>query len=334
MEWLYPLVLPTIAAIALLYFGLGLFNVPWLMRIRILAALGVGALLVGAGGYGLLHPADPLGAVSVLSGRISMTDAAVVIGLAFLAGGLATLVCYPLGSVLGPYAAPAGLGVVALCTGGITQLLLTNSALEQRNTLYGLLRIESLLWLAVCAAGFAGVWIATRLIHKKTVVLHPEKVPQKKNEQWINALIAAVVAAGVVYFCIGLLVRDVRQIDTKLGSVTGIPGNAQIAFGVFVAVGLAGFLAKRFLQTHYIPVIVGALALYIGVFTKLISSETLGHIVRTWNIYYFPHAIYAITPIQFVSFCVLGAMTGYWIAMHVMQKAAAEPKADNLPDHG
>lgn len=319
MEWLYPIALRIIAAVALIYFGLGLFNIHWLMRIRILAALGTGALIVGATGYAFLRPEDPLGAISLFTGEISILDGITLILLAMAAGAGATLVCYPLGSVLGPFAAPAGLGVLALFTGGIKQLLLTNASFEQRNALYNTLRMESLLWLAACTAGYVAVLATAKLIGTKTVVLHPEAIVQKKNEQWINALIGAVVSAAVVYLMIGVLVRDIRQ-----DSVIGTPGNGQIAFGVFVSAGLAAFLVKRFLQVHFIPVIVGALALYIGLFTRYIGSDTLRHLVQTWPIDFFPHAIYAITPLQFVSFGILGAMTGYWIAIRSLQKPAEE----------
>ena len=322
MEWLYPIALRIIAAVALIYFGLGLFNIQWLMRIRILAALGTGALFVGAVGFALLRPEDPLGAISLFTGEISGANVLGVLLLALLAGAAATVICYPLGNVLGPFATPAGFGVLALFTGGIKPLLLENASFEQRNALYGTFRMESLLWLGICAAGYAAVLATTKLIHKKAITLHPEAVPQKKNEQWVNALIAAVVTAAIVYFTIGVFVRDIRQIDEKLGFVLGTPGNGQIAFGVLVSVGLAAFVAKRFLQAHFIPVIIGAVALYIGLLTRHAGSETLGHMVRTWPVDFFPHAVYAITPLQFVPFAVLGAMTGYWIAIRSIQKPA------------
>jgi hypothetical protein len=72
MEWLYPIVLRVIAAIALLYFGLGLFNIHWLLRIRILASLSTGALIVGALGWPLVRPDDPLGAVSLFSSQMTL----------------------------------------------------------------------------------------------------------------------------------------------------------------------------------------------------------------------------------------------------------------------
>ena len=322
MEWLYPIALRIIAAVALIYFGLGLFNIQWLMRIRILAALSIGALIVSALGYTFLRPEDPLGAISLFTGQISTTDAILVVVLGFVAGIVATLACYPLGNVLGPFAAPAGVGILALFSGGIKELLLTNPSLEQRNALYVCLRFESLFWLAVCAAGYAGALLVTKLIRKKPPLTASKPTPQKKNDLWNNALIAAIVAGGIVYFLIRILVRDIPNIDEKIGTVTGTPGNGQIAFGVFVSAGLAAFLAKHFLKVHFIPVIIGTIALYIGLFTKFMGSDTLSHMVQTWPVDFFPHPIYAITPIQFVSFLTLGAMTGYWTAIHLMQQSS------------
>ena len=326
MEWLYPIALRIIAAVALIYFGLGLFNVHWLMRVRILASLAAGALIISAAGFPLLRHEDPLGAISLFTGQISVTNAGLVVVLGFLAGIVATLLCYPIGNILGPYAAPAGIAVLALCTGSIKQLLLTNSALEQRNTLYGFFRLESIFWLAVCTAGYTAVFLTTKLIHTKAIVIRQQSShnDEKKMNLLINILIAIAATAVIVYLTIGIFAQDIRQIDEKLGSVIGTPGNKQIAFGVFVSVGLAAFVVKRFLQIHFIPAILGAVALYIVMLTKIIGSDDLSHMVKTWPVDFFPYAIYATTPIQFVSFSVLGAMTGYWIAIRTLQGPSEE----------
>ncbi len=324
MDWLYPIALKIIAAVALLYFGLGLFNVPWLMRIRILASLCIGALIVGALGYLFLRPEDPLGTISLFGTDISPVQAVILVALGFLAGVLATLACYPFGNVLGPYAAPAGIAVWVFCSGGIKQLLLTNSAFQQRNTLYAFLRWEAVFWLAVCAAGYVGVILATKLIHTKAIVLGRQPADEKKSNLLINALMAIAVTVIAVYLTLGIFAQDIPQLDEKLGRVIGTPGNGQIAFGVFASVGLAAFLVKRFIQAHFIPVILGAIGLYIGVLTKFIGSETLQYMTAQWPIDFFPHAIYAIIPIQFVSFSILGAMTGYWIAIRTTHPVPEE----------
>ena len=325
MESLYPIALRIIAAVALIYFGLGLFNVPWLMRIRILIALGTGSLIVGAIGHHVIKPADPLGAISLFTGEISAADAAIVIALGFAAGIVATLLCYPIGNILGPYAAPAGVAILALCSGSIKELLLTHSELSARTAMYSFFRWEALLWLGVCAAGYAGVLLTTKLIGTKTIVTG-EHQPETENKSamWINAVIGAVVTAIIVKFAIGIFAQNVPAIDQNLGKVIGRPGNGQIAFAILVSVGLAAFVVKRFLQVHYIPVIIGAIALYFAIFTQFIGSDTLAYMAKTWNPSFFSNAIFAVIPVQIASFSVIGAMTGYWIAVRTAQPSIDE----------
>jgi hypothetical protein len=321
MEWLYPILLRVIAAVVLIYFGLGLFNVGWLLRVRILASLMVGALIVAAAGYSLVRPADPLGAISLFTGEISTVNAAILIGLGFAAGIVGSLVSQPLGGALGPFAAPAGVATLAVASGGLRQLLLTHHTLEQRNAMYAGLRWELLFWLAICAAGYLGSYLTLKLVGKKAA--DAENMPKidKKANYWTNCGIAAVIAAAVVYFTIGIFAQDIRQIDENLGFVVGHPGSRQVAFGVFMAVGIAGFAAKQLLDTHFIPVVIGAAAIYIGTISKFIGSDTLAYMVKTWPIDFFPNSIYAILPVQFASFAILGAMTGYWISIYLKHHA-------------
>ena len=70
-----------------------------------------------------------------------------------------------------------------------------------------------------------------------------------------------------------------------------------------------------------LPVILGASAIYIGTISKFIASDTLAYMVKTWPIDFFPNSIYAILPVQFVPFAVLGAMTGYWISIYMKHHA-------------
>jgi hypothetical protein len=323
MEWSYPVALRVIAAVVLIYFGLGLFNVNWLLRVRILAALAAGALIVAGFGYPLVQPADPLGAISLFIGEIPAVNATVLIGLGFAAGIVGTLVSHPLGRHLGLFAAPAGAATLAATSGGLRQLLLTHHTLEQRNAMYGFLRWELLFWLGICAAGYLGSLLTAKLIASKANSEQTPKITKKPN-YWANCGIAAVVAAAIVYFTIGIFAQDIRQIDEKLGFVVGHPGTRQVAFGVFVAVGIAGFAAKHLLDTHFIPVVLGAAAIYIGMFSKFIGSDTLDYMVRTKPIDFFPNSIYAILPVQYAPFAVLGAMTGYWISIYLRHHAETQ----------
>ncbi|MCE5186617.1 MAG: hypothetical protein LLF76_10880 [Planctomycetaceae bacterium] len=323
MEWLQPLVLWIIAAVALIYFGLGLFNVDWKLRIRILAALAIGAALIAGLGRPLVAPADPLGPVSMFTGEISASDAVILILLGFAAGILANIACYPLGGVLAPFAAPAGTAVLALTGGSMRVLLLYNKDFQARSHLYGFLRWEMLFWLVVCAAGLLGSILVSRLIKTKTIVIDGAS-PQTASSKWTNGLIGIVVTALVVYFALGIFAQDLRQMDPKLGSVIGLPGKGQVAFGVFVTVGLAAFLIKYLIRAGYLWAILGSMALYFVMFSKNAGSDTLQYLSSKWPVDFVQHSIFAITPLQFVSFAFLGALTGFWIAIRTAQKPESE----------
>jgi hypothetical protein len=324
MEWLHPLVLWVIAAIALIYFGLGLFNIDWRLRVRILVTLGIGALLVGAVGYPLVQPSDPLGPISMFTGEISSSDIAILILLGLSSGAVAALACYPLGSVLGLFAAPAGVAVLALSGGSMRVLLLYNLAFEPRSRLYASLRWEMFLWLAVCVAGWLGTVLTARLIKAKTVIPGNNELQKVSSSALMNGLIGTIASAAVFYFTVGIFAQDLRQMDERLGSVVGLPGNGQIAFGVFVSVGLAAFAIKYLIKTDYYWAVLGAAITYFIMFTKISGSQDLKYLVSSWPIDYLKHSIFAITPVHFVPFSVLGAMTGYWIAIRTQQKDPSE----------
>ncbi|HOM75382.1 MAG TPA: hypothetical protein P5175_10135 [Anaerohalosphaeraceae bacterium] len=324
MEWLYPIALRVIAAIALIYFGLGLFNIHWLLRLRILASLSIGALIVGALGWPLVRPEDPLGAVSLFSMQMTPVQCLILVGLGLTAGAAAAFVCYPLGGNLAPYAAPAGIAVLALNSGAMRQILLTNSALQQRNAMYAFMRWELLFWLGICAAGYLGMLLALKMLAVK--FRNPFSFNTTIN--WRNWFLAVAAGAVITYLTIGIFAQDINQFDEVLGSVAGQPGHRQAAFGVFVAVGLAAFIARYFLGTDYIPVILGASLLYIGAFTRIIDSQDLQHLVKTWPIDFYTHTIYAILPIQYAPFSVLGAMTGYWISIQFKHNSSISHTSD------
>jgi len=331
MEWLYSITLRVIAAVALIYFGLGLFNVNWLLRVRIIAALSVGALIVGAAGYPLVRPEDPLGAIRLFTGDISMLHGVILILLGFAAGVAGTLICYPFGRFLGPLSAPAGVGVLAMASGDMYQILLTNDTFEQRNAVYSVMRWELLFWLGVCAAGYLGVLLTMKVMGDKIAPIGDAPQSPNKSSIWVNFGIAVAAAAAIIYVAVSIFAQGIPQFDENIGeTVMGHPGHRQIAFGVFVSAALAGFAAKQFFRVHYIPVILGAVAVYIGAYTKFIGSDAIAYMVKMHPVYFFTNSIYAILPVQFAPFAVLGAITGFWISIFIKHRPTHTEQPDNV----
>lgn len=317
MEWLFAASLRVIAAVALIYFGLGLFNVGWLMRARAIGALAIGAALLGGFGWLIVKPELPETAVSLLACRVSVSAMLLLALLAFGSGFAAYFVAWPAGRIFAPYAAPAGMAVWAMAGGLMQQLIMDHHEPIKRAALYGALRWEGFFWLVLWAAGYVGMLAAATLSGHRVVVLAAPSgdTPTPWSKQF-GAAVAALAAGGLIaWLAIGFLVQDIRQPDPQLGTVLGQPGPRQIAFGVFAAFCLAAYAVKFVLKMSFVPVVLAAPFVSFVAMTRLTAGDTLSYMAQTWSAAYFTHAVNAISPLQMVSFAALGAITGYWMAV-------------------
>lgn len=314
MELTLNLILKIVTAVGFIYIVLSLFNVHWLLRVRILASMAVGTALIGFLMWPPLAPADPLGAVTLFSMPISVSNVIFCFLAAFFAGAGGYLVSYPYGKVIGLLAVPTGLGLWALRSGTMRNLLLTHSNFQQRIQVYDFLHLEPLFWITVLLVGAVGVWITGKVVPPKVDPLAQDK--KKINPNRIISIGVAILASGVIaLLTIGLFAQDVRYPDAQLGSVTGQPASRQIAFAVFASFTLAAFLIKYFVDgDHYLAVVAGPI-LYFFVLYKTCGPDILQYMTENWAVTYFPNTICAILPIQIVSFSAIGALSGHWLAV-------------------
>ncbi len=286
----------------------------WQMKIRIGAAVAVGVLLIGVIGWPLGAPVEPFGVVSIFAGDISFGGVLVLLGLAFLAGFLGYFVSWPWGKEIGVLAVPAGLSVWAVRGGSMANLMLENSTTATRGQLFATLKWEPLFWLAVVAAGWAGVLVGQKLSRKKIQDKAQDKTGSRSTA-YLNAAAAFIGSGLIALFGIRILAQNVRAFDSKLGSVMAQPAVGQIAFAVLVSFGLAAFVVKKFLDADYIwPVIVSAFITAFGVIGYA-GNGVLQHVVEHWPAIFFSNSIIAILPVQMVAFGTLGSVCGYWIAI-------------------
>lgn len=287
----------------------------WLMRLRIAAAAGTGAVLIGLLGWPLAAPAEPFGVVSLVGGNISLVGALTLVALAFLTGFIGYFLSWPYGREIGILAAPSGLGVWAVRSGSMASLCQMNPTVAQRQELFAVLRWEPIFWLAIVAAGFFGVLAGQRISGKS----EPAKTGEKrkaKSGKYLSAIFALVASGLIAQFFIGLFARDVRMFDSQAGiSVAGQPAVGQIVFAVVVSFGLAGFVVKKFLDVSYIwPTIASAMVTGF-VITTYVKQDALEHLVRHWPGGFFSNAVVSILPVQMVAFGTLGSIAGYWLAV-------------------
>lgn len=286
----------------------------WLMRLRIAASVATGAILIGILAP-LGTPPEPFGAVSLTAGTISFGGTITLAALAVLAGFIAYFLSWPYGREIGILAAPSGLAIWAVRCGSMTSLVRINPTIAQRQALFATLKWEPLFWLAIVAAGFAGVLVGQKILCPKP---EPDKTQEKSNSKskiYLNAAIALVGSVLIAQFCISILAQDVRIFDNKLGSVLAQPAVGQIVFAVFVSFGIAAFVVKKFLNVSYIcPTVASALVTAFAV-SAYVKQDVLQHLVQHWPAVFFSHAVTSILPVQMVAFGSLGSIAGYWLAV-------------------
>ena len=293
------------------------------MKLRIAVAVAAGVGLVGFLAWPVAAPPEPFGAVSVLAlhqsgaglvGGISFGGAITLAILAFLAGLLAYFLSWPYGREIGVLAVPAGLAVWAVRCGDMAGLTQLNPTLAQRQELFALLKWEPVFWLAIVAAGFAGVLLG-RKISDSPNPNKPEEKADCKSNIYLKAAIALVGSGLIAQFCIGIFAQDIRVFDDKLGSLVAQPAVGQIVFAVLVSFGIAAFVVKKFLNASYIwPTIASA---FVTVYVAAIYArqDTLQYLVKSWPTVFFPNAVISILPVQIVAFGALGSIAGYWLAV-------------------
>jgi len=285
----------------------------WPVKLRIAAAAAVGIVLIAIAGWPLVKPDDPFAALSLLTGSVTVSDAIILTALAFFAGGIAYFLAWPHGREIAILAVPAGLAVCALRAGNMTELVEQNPTPPLREHLFNTISYEPFFWLALVAAGFAGVLVAHKL-HPATA---EQTDPKPASAKPRPLLLVVSFAASVVLaeLLVGLLALDVTIPDGRLGSVVGQPATAQIAFAVLVSFGLIAFAAKAFLKVGYIvPALASA---FVTAFSVMFYMKTgpLEYLCSHWPAVFFIRPAFAILPIQMVAFGTLGAVAGYWLAI-------------------
>jgi hypothetical protein len=282
------------------------------MRLRIAAAACVGVVLIGILCWPLAEPAEPLGVVCF--GKMSAAGVASLAGVAFVAGLIGYFVSWPYGRQIGILAVPFGLAVWAIRSGDISNLMEQNPNIEQRQAIFSALRWEAPFWLALVGAGFAGVWLAQKMLPAPTTD-HGHEKPKSNSNKYLNTAIALIGTVLIAQFLIRIFVQDIRAYDSRLGLMVGQPAVGQIAFGVMMSFGISAFIVKKFLCADYIwPSVASAFVTAFAVSTYA-KPEVLKYMLGAWPAAFYGNSVVSVSPLQMVAFGVLGAVAGYWMAV-------------------
>jgi hypothetical protein len=283
-----------------------------LMKLRITAAIVTGVVLIGILAWPLASSSEPLSAVR--AGDVSLGGAIILVILAFLAGLIAYFVSWPYGREIGILAVPSGLAIWAVRSSSMAALLQLNPAVEQRQALLATFKWDSIFWLVIVAAGFAGVLLG------KKILLSPRPAEKQKKSnsklvKYLNTTIALVGSTLIAHFCIKIFAQDVKVFDSSLGSLMAQPSVGQIAFAVFVSFGLAAFVVKKFLDVSYIWPAIACVLVTTFAASTYANQEVLQYLVQRWPPTFFSNTVVSVLPLQMVAFGTLGSIAGYWMGV-------------------
>ncbi len=288
----------------------------WLMKLRIAAAVATGVVLIGILAWPLAAPPEPAGAASLHTGTISLGDAITLVTLAFLVGLIAYFLSWPYGREIAILAVPSGLAVWAVRSGSMAGLMQINPTLTQRQALFSALKWEPVFWLAIVAAGFAGVLLAQKISRRKVEPVGSDGKSNSRSNMYFNAAVALVGSVLIAQFCITIFARDVRVFDDQLRRlVVAQPAVGQVVFAVLVSFGLAAFVVKAFLNVSYIWPTIASASITAFAITIYVKQDVLQHLVQRHPAAFFSNAVISILPLQMVAFGTLGSIAGYWMAV-------------------
>ena len=283
----------------------------WPMRLRIAAAMGIGALLIGFFCWPCAAPDDPFGIV--YAGNFNNAELTRLFIIAFICGFFAYFLSWPYGRQIAVLAVPTGLAVWSIRDGSMGRLMQVNSTVDQRLAIFQSLRWEPFFWLAVVLASFAGVYVASVLSGKNSIKTDLERF--KKGIANINILTAIAGSALIAAVVILQLAQDEKIYDEKLGSLIGQPSIPQISFAVIAGFFAAGFAVKKFLGLGYFWAILAGPVIAVFFSITFFNRATIETITARWPAVFFVNSIVCILPIQMVAFGTLGAIAGYWMAV-------------------
>jgi len=281
----------------------------WLTKLRIVAALALGAIGLGLGAWPLVAPADPLGVVSASS--IQPKEMLVLIVLSGLTGFAAYFLAWPHGHQIGVLSVPAALALWGIRSGEVFRLMQRSPDVPQRLGVYALLRWDSLFWLVLVGAGLAGLWVASRLL-PAPLYRDPLQVSRPKTKAALDWIVGLLLGLTIGHVVVTVLAQGTRLTGVALPAQ---PAPAQIAFAAMVGFGAAGFVTGRLLRLG--PFVGAAASAALPIVASCLYART--PMMETVERYYpatcFPSPVLAILPVQMVAFGALGATAGYWMAV-------------------
>jgi hypothetical protein len=283
----------------------------WVNKIRIGAVAALGIIVIGIIAWPLAAPEDPL--APVRSARIGFSGTVGLLALAFVIGGVAYFLAWPHGREIGILAVPFGLAIWVIRSGSMRTLTQTHATPAGREAILRSLRFEPIYWFLIVAAGFLGVLAGQYLrpgsSTKPTVAALKEHF---RPNLAIAAVAALVVATLLAHFSLGVFAQD---LSTSAGAAPTQPATGQIVFAGVAAFAAAAFAVKKLFDLSYVWPAIASLLVIPFANASYGRGDMVRKFAETQPGTFFPHAVFAILPLQMVTLGAIGSVLGYWLAV-------------------
>ncbi|HDQ72005.1 MAG TPA: hypothetical protein ENN19_07900 [Chloroflexi bacterium] len=283
----------------------------WINKVRIGAVIALGVVVIGVLAWPLAAPNDPMSPVR--SSDVSFVGTLGLLVLAFAVGVASFFVAWPHGREIGILAVPFGLATWAIRSGPMQSLTQTHATAQARQEIVRSLSFEPVYWLLIVAAGFIGVLVAQCICSKQSSKARIASLQScLKPNAVVIGLFALLIAVLVCGFFIGAFAQD---LPTSGKSAAAQPHRGQIVFAGIGAFAVAGFLVKKLFDLSYAwTALAGALVIPFATMAYY-RSDMIEKFAETQPATFFPHAIFAVLPVQLVAFGAIGSVIGYWMAI-------------------
>lgn len=273
--------------------------------------MALGAVVIGIFDWSAVKPDDPAGLVSLQN--LSVMQAGLLLAVAVILGFISYFLAWPYGCQIGLLAAPSGLAIWALRSASMSKTLALVPDAQARHNLFASMRFESLYWLAVVYAGWAGVQLARKLRPNPTLPIL-RTLPEPKAIPSLYYGLAILVSLVVGQFLLGVFAQDI-PLTQGHGAALNQPPAAQLVFGILMAFGAAAFVVGHFLRLNYHWVMPSLALTYLFSVISFAKIETLTSMASNYPSLCLPSTVLYALPIHIVSFGTLGAILGHWASV-------------------
>jgi len=283
----------------------------WINKVRIGAVIALGVVVIGILAWPLAAPEDPMSPLR--SSGIGFVGTLGLLALAFVVGAVSFFVSWPHGREIGILAVPFGLATWAVRCGPMQSLTQSHASAQAREQIVHSLLFEPVYWLLVVAAGFLGVLVAQCIGANRSSKGGVAKLQScLKPNAVVIGLLALLVATLRSAFFIGAFGQD---LPTSAKAMAAQPPRGQIVFAGIGAFAAAGFVVKKFFDLSYAWTTLAGVFVIPFATLAYYRSEMIEKFAETQPGTFFPHAVFAVLPVQLVAFGAIGAVIGYWLAM-------------------